>query len=376
MALRDGSAEVPTISEMPARPTSAREPLVLLDLVRGVAETSGSLDPQAVSQRAWDAARDGVGETALPARRIAALLCLPWAKVLALAFMDEPGRSIALGHALGEEEQDWLTPEYADFVLRLVARRLGKRTVSPREYMRERRSLLASDGAHWLHGRRLILPNVEQLRLATGSWDAALTAAGLEDSHSPGYGRRKKPPSIIDILDRCYEAHGTEPTSSESEVFARANGIPYPRRERGRAWSSYVSEWKEGRRGRRLAIPDRPPPTARRPDYAIDVGAGHADERRAQSRDDFDGAVSWGMRYLLQLSPGQRATERGYDAWASGQEGAFYTSAFHLHHGGWSKVRDAAWERLRRDSEEGVPSSPSSDSVISDDAKLSDATSD
>jgi hypothetical protein len=336
-APRRKSARVPTISEMSARPTSAREPLVLLEVVRDVAEASGSPDPQALSQRAWDAARDGVSADAPPARRIAALLRLPWAKVLALAFMDEPGRSIALGHALGEEEQDWLMPEYAGFV-------------PPREYMRERKALLASDDAHWLHGRRLILPNVEQLRLAAGSWDAALTSAGLDDSHSPEYGRRRRPPSIIDILDRCYEAHGTEPTSSESEVFARANGIPYPRRERGRAWSSYVGEWKEGRLGSALAIPDRPPPTALRPDYALDVGAGHADERRAPSREDFDEAVSWAMRYLGQLNPGERATERGYNTWASGQEGAFYTGAFQLHHGGWSKVRDVAWARLRAES--------------------------
>jgi hypothetical protein len=91
---------------MPARPTSAREPLVLLDVVRDVAEAARSPDPQAVSQRAWDAARDAARDGSPPARRVAALLRLPWAKVLALAFMDEPGRSIALGHALGEEEQD------------------------------------------------------------------------------------------------------------------------------------------------------------------------------------------------------------------------------------------------------------------------------
>jgi hypothetical protein len=29
------------------------------------------------------------------------------------------------------------------------------------------------------------------------------------------------------------------------------------------------------------------------------------------------------MRYLVQLRAGERATERAYDAWASGQEGAF-----------------------------------------------------
>jgi hypothetical protein len=55
------------------------------------------------------------------------------------------------------------------------------------------------------------------------------------------------------------------------------------------------------------------------------------------------------MRYLVQLSTGERATERGYNAWASGQGGAFYAGAFQLHHGGWSKVRNAAWARLRQE---------------------------
>jgi hypothetical protein len=339
------------IGDMSARPASAYEPLHLLDVVREVAEASCSPAPQAVTRRAWDVARGDLGADAPSARRVAALLRLSWAKVLALAFMREPGRSIALGRALGKKQQDWLTPEYSGFVLRLVAHRLGRQTVSPREYMTERKALLASDNAHWLHGRRLILPNADQLRTAAGSWDAALRAAGLDDSHSAEYGReRKSPPSILDILDRCYEAYGTEPTVRDSEVFARANGIPYPRRERGRAWSSYVSEWKEQRRGKGLPVPNGPPLTDRRPDYAVDVGAGHADKRRMGHREDFDEAVSYVMRYLVQLSPGERATQRSYDAWAYGQEEAAYSSAFQRHHGGWSKVRDTAWARLMRGS--------------------------
>lgn len=329
---------------MPPKPASAYEPLDLLDVVQAVAQAARAPDPSTISQRAWDAGREGAYADVPSARAIAAFLKLPWEKVRELAFSSGPGRSIALGRGLGREQQDWLTPEYASFALNLVAQRLGKRSVSPSEYTQAVETLLAEDNAHWLHGRKLLLPNAEQLRVAAGTWDAALHAAGLHDSQSIGYGRKKAPPNIIEILERCFEAHGTEPTASDSEIFARANAIPYPRKKQ--AWATYVSEWKEQRRSKGLAVPDRPPPTSERPDYSLDVGAGLSGERRMEDRKDFDAAVAWAMRYLAQLRPGERATQRGYNAWAVTQDGAFYNSSFQRHHGGWAKVRDAARERL------------------------------
>jgi hypothetical protein len=43
---------------------------------------------------------------------------------------------------------------------------------------------------------------------------------------------------IVEVLDRCYEHHRTEPTLGELVLFAKANRIPFPRKERGRPYSS------------------------------------------------------------------------------------------------------------------------------------------
>jgi hypothetical protein len=307
-------------------------------------------EPKSISQRAWDKTRATANVQAPAARSIAARLRVPWSKLLEIAFMAEPGRSIALGQAIGEKEQDWLTPEYISFALRLVARRRNKRTVTPREYQQERKALVTDERSHWLHGRKLLLPNVEQIRVAAGTWDEALRAAGLPDSKSDVYQsdlRSRRASSIIDILERCYQAHNAEPTSEEITIFARVNSIPFPRLERGRGWADYVREWKEQRASKGLDIPAGPPPKAQRPDYSVNVGAARPGEKRARERKDFEEAVRWVTLYLVHLAPGERATQRGYSTWAHEQDGAPSSSAFALHHGGWVKVRDAAWDRIK-----------------------------
>jgi hypothetical protein len=65
------------------------------------------------------------------ARRICEHVRLPWEKVCALAFMAGHSQRVALGHALGDAESDWLTAEYCDFAMRLVARRKAVLTLSP-----------------------------------------------------------------------------------------------------------------------------------------------------------------------------------------------------------------------------------------------------
>jgi hypothetical protein len=139
------------------------EPLSLIELIREVAEASGVSEPRCISQRAWDTARTSVNPKAPAARSICARLRLPWRKVLEIAFWDEPGRAISLGLAMGEKQQDWLTPEYVSFALNLAAQRRGKHTVNPGEYEQERALLLRQDQSHWLHGRRLKLPNTKQI---------------------------------------------------------------------------------------------------------------------------------------------------------------------------------------------------------------------
>jgi len=90
-----------------------------------------------------------------------------------------------------------------------------------------------------------------------------------------------------------------EPTLNELAAFAKANGIPFPRKERGRPWSDYLRGWKDGRQARGLPVPQGPPPKRQRPDYTQDVGAALPGERRAKkSWEDIDECVDWVVRYL------------------------------------------------------------------------------
>lgn len=114
-------------------------------------------------------------------------------------------------------------------------------------------------------------------------------------------------------------------------------------------------EWKAARRAKGLKVPKGPPPRGKHPDYTQDVGAALPGERRGRKRwDDFEECVEWVTRYLHQLRPGERASQRGYDAWAGQQEGAPWSSTLGESHGGWAAVRDAAWARLRGDGNSGA----------------------
>jgi hypothetical protein len=132
--------------------------------------------------------------------------------------------------------------------------------------------------------------------------------------------------------------HRAEPTSGELETVARANGIPFPRRERGRPWSGYVREWMDRRREQGLPVPDGPPPKRQRPDYTHDVGAARPGERRGRKQwDDLDEFAAWVLRYLDALPRGERPGQRDYDGWGRRTEGAPWSSNFGPH-GGWTVV--------------------------------------
>ena len=168
--------------------------------------------------------------------------------------------------------------------------------------------LLASDRRRSRRRRQLRLPTDDQIAALAGSWDRALSNAGLAARQGPGgYRARAHAVPIVELLERCFAHHATEPTSSELETFARANGIPFPRRERGRSWSDYVREWKNNRLAQNRPVPAGPPPKRERPDYAQDVGAALPGERRGRKWDDIDELAAWVARYLSKLPRGARA---------------------------------------------------------------------
>lgn len=242
-----------------------------------------------------------------------------------------------LGRALTRPEQDWLTEDHIAYVLRVVARRLSAQTLSPDQYRREREAMLAVNRRR---RRRLRLPTEDQIRVAVGDWDAALALASLS-ARAPHAGVGV---SAVELLERCYEAHGAQPSAEELRRFARANRIPY-QPDRGRSWNECIAAWKKDRRARGLAVPTGLPPRDQRPNYSRNVGAALPGERRRRDWSHLDDCVEIVILYLDQLGANERSSKRGYQDWAAGREDAPSYSAFDAH-GGWALIRALAMERL------------------------------
>jgi hypothetical protein len=226
------------------------------------------------------------------------------------------------------------------FALSSVAHRLGQDSISPSQYRAERAKMLAADRKRWLHGRQFLLPTDDQIKIALGGdWDAALALAGLAD-RAPHTGGGA---STLDLLERCYEGHGTQPSAEELRRFARASRIPF-QPDRTRSWSECVDAWKEARRARGLDVPTDLPPRGKRPDYGRNVGAARAGERRRRDWSHIKDCVEIVMIYLSELGS-RRSSKRGYQDWAAGRDDAPSYSAFDAH-GGWGRVRARALEHL------------------------------
>jgi hypothetical protein len=333
-----------------------RESLMLLQTVREVASLANPSEPEAVTQRAFDAAgeRSAAHASLPPARRITEQLGLGWEEVLAIAHKPEEEQNKLLAmRDKAPSSADWLSEKHVAAVFQLVAGRLDTDTVSTNEYRVEREKVLAADRARWLHGRDLLLPTAEQIAHATGSWEEALRCAGLREQRKPGATRKKtNAPPLVDLMERFYEANKVEPTPRRLEEFARISNIPYPDKKAGNVFKKAKEQWIERRRLDGLSDP-KPPPRSRgrritnRPLPSVKKGAPLPGERRAD-RWDRDSCVSAVARYIEQLPPGKRArsTSRGYRAWAAEQEHAPVMTTIRYHCKSWEAARRAALEQV------------------------------
>jgi hypothetical protein len=335
----------------PAKSSSTWDPLHLLDGVGEVAVLVDPIDITSVSQRGFDDARSAcAGFEALPAaRNISERLGLSWTRVLELAELPREGRTIGLGRLRGErEEQDWLTPGGVEFALRLVARRLGLRTLTPGAYDAERDRMLRENRRRWRHGGHLLLPNSAQVITLMDSWERALACARLAPRQAAGGNRRRSSARpIIEVIECCYEHYEVQPGYRQLHVFARANGISVQSHETGKRWAAYIEEWKAARRERGLPEPNGPAPRGEAPDFSVDVGAGNPGERRQQYDRTIEDCVEWVVRYLQERASEESPSSRRYDQWARQQDGAPWSSEFTRSHGGWVRVRDLAWRKVR-----------------------------
>jgi hypothetical protein len=334
----------------------AQDPLVLLAGVREVSALASPANPQAVTQRAFDAERERSPNHAHlpPARRITERLGLSWRDVLTVAYAPEKEQTKLLSlKDKAPSSADWLSEGHVAAVLQLAAARLDADTVSTNEYRVEREKVLAEDHARWLHGRDLLLPTAEQIVHAAGSWDEALCLAELRPSRNVGQ-KRKKPnaPPLPDLMERFYEAHGVQPTRPALQEWARASNIPYPSpKGRPNAFRKAREEWVERRRAAGEPDPKLPPhgkgrPMAVRPDYSANKGAPLPGERR-RDRWDKESCVAAVARYVAQLPPRERAgsTSRGYRAWAAEQEHAPTMTTIRERCKSWEATRRAALKR-------------------------------
>ncbi len=338
------------------------KPSLLLQAVREVSLLANNVHPETVSQRVFDATAEQHKHEPqfadLPlARDIARKLKYSWPTVLEIAHSPLKTQTRRLGQLTAEAEQDWLTPERIAYALTLVAHRLNLPSVSQAQYETAREKLLAQNRANWLHGGRLKLPTVAQIRAVmrteiygtdrrgtptAGSWSRALELAGLQ---TKAVSKMKNPArNPIDLLERCYDAHGFQATSQEARDFAKANNIPYSRGP-GKPWREWVQEWKTKRKERGLPVPDRPPPRKLKPDYTLNIGAGLPDEHRQGSWADPNECITIIISYLTQTPSSEHATMSRYAAWAKKQPHAPDPATF-KRHGGWDQLREQAHQRI------------------------------
>lgn len=330
----------------------------LLEAIGDVARLADPVQPERVTQRVFDreAAKHARYADLPRAYRLSEILKQSWRDLVALALLPAREREKTLTMRQKVEDAGWQTHEQAEFALRLVACRLGWIvTLTPSDYRREREAMLSEQGPSRELGEDA-LPTENQILALFGDWDSALRAAGLQPRDDAA--RPPATPTIVEVLDRCYTAHGTEPTLGELRTFAGANGIPFPRQQRGRAYSDYVTEWKDARRAQQLAVPDGPPPKRDRPDYSVDVGAALEGERR-QEKHSPESCRLWLRWYLDERLRGERPSQRGFADWAAGKPGAPGTSAIDRHCKGLVEgLRDA--RRLPRGARpDGVGDAPS-----------------
>lgn len=337
--------------------------LLALKAVREVSLLADPERPTEVSQRAWDAARSQSKRYADAPRavRIAESIGRPWREILAIAH--GPERRY-LRRIQAPEEQDWITDKLIVAVLNVIAHRTGKDTITVYEFDDERELLLREDQARWRHGRKILIPNSTQICRAianagerdsgkrrrassgkismTGTWKLALEKAGLQPLSHPR--RPIRSLSIPALLDRCYEVHGTEPTSREAIVFASANEIAYNQEHQDKPWQECVTEWKNARRAQGLPVPDRPPPRGQRPDYRRNMNAARPGEHYAGKWMRIENCIQRVIAFLDQLPPDQLPSTENYESWAK-KNRAPGTPAL-LKHGGWLYVRNLAYEQM------------------------------
>jgi hypothetical protein len=336
------------------------EPRRLLQEVREVSRLADPINPSTITQRAFDAARKESDTYAhLPlARDIARQLRWSWAKVLEVAHLSSTTQAKRLS-ARDKENQDWLTPEYIAYVLKLVAHRLDAKTVTETQYAAERKRILAENHKRYLHGRQLRLPTAAQIKTLVqvelygtssagtpgiGAWGRALELAKLELK-----GRRNRPKlrlPLTALIENYFEKHGKQPTPRELWKFARENKLPHRISKSPNVWDEAIRRWQKKREAQGLppvaALPPEPQKTEALSFLRVrDTRRYRRNEWRSQEK-----ILNILIRYIEQIPANEHATSTSYDSWAESQADLTPTVRAFNQHGGWATTLELAYKQM------------------------------
>jgi hypothetical protein len=315
----------------------------LLDAVAVIARLANPDKPLLTRQADYDAARAAAGYADAPTgKQTAQRFGLAWRALLALALDEERDLDKALGNLVAAENDETLDEMGVRIALRTVAVRLGKRTLAPADYTRERDGMLAA--ASLRHRPvELVLPTALQVLRVAGSWDAALEIAGLEPR--PGVAFSVGLP-VVDALELALESFGCLPTRDDLHTFAAANGFSVARIRR--PYPEYVAELHARRADWGKWTPSASPLAGQRPDWRVPVELPRnitlvEKRKRRWTREECIDAIA---RLLDELGS-TRMTQRVYQERVVGRRD-FPALGSIQRHGGFTELLAEARTRRRR----------------------------
>lgn len=286
-----------------------------------------------MSRRQYDAARAAAGHRDLPtaAQVLRRTRSGSWPQLLAVLTDERRDLDRTLGQRAGREHIGGFTAAHVALALRDVARSLGQRTLSAREYEDVRVRTVR-------HARRrriaVRMPTVGQIEAAAGGWEQACRIAGLR----PGTcHERPGGIAVVDALEIAVDALGVVPSRRQLERLARHNEVALARPTRPRAET--IAEVARRRAQRGLSMPG-PAVGARVEDFEVDVPALRG-PRAHHSRWTREQCVAAVAAWLADLAPHERPTQRSYARWWAMHPGRPAASALGRH-GGLRRLRQTA----------------------------------
>lgn len=347
------------------RASSSYRPEQLYGLVRVIAQQAKPGHPEAISVREFDKARVATGHDDAPsARAICQRLAdregkaMSWKRVKEVAFDEQASIEHVERRRRAAAPADYLSDRAVYFALRLIAKRLDVKTLTPGAYEEERLVVLREEKRR--DPRRLLmaqlLPTVGQIEQHfagndddDASWDSALAVAELEPrARRFATGKRPASLSLVVGIHLFVEFNDELPSRERFEKFADQADIQVE--APNKQWREHVGEAVAYRRSLGFYEPTALPksrggaggtkklPAVKAPAPGSIPGT-IPRERKGRSKHSREALIAAIQAYLEDLDCA-RPTQKGYGRYAVKNE--LPAPSNFAKHGGWRILLDEA----------------------------------